>query len=418
MKGLLIVLLLAQGAGKGPEPVAAQEPLRLPGGWIDYAPAGVPDFSQCRAEWSRAAATPGAPAQWTHAGPVALANVLWWLDSRAEPEPRPPTSAADGHPLVTSYPVFGRAPDDHDAANVGPLVEELAARAGTNGVGRTNRLRGTEWMELTAAARSYVERRRLSDLYPLQSKLRPDGAWLSQRIAEEAGVVLLLGMWERQEEGWRRVGGHYVALAGASADGSQVSVADPLLDSAGAGGAGVALPADATRHSCREAPAEHDDAGVISHDSYALYPPPDLPEGGLALAGFFTPATAHNAAAFAGQNDAGHLMEHAGLWRGGTPVMAIDAAFALVPPLAGGRGPVGGPTATSPATTPVPTTPPPSATAIDTPTAGAPAATATRPLALPSLPTVAPTATSALSGLRPVRPVGLLWLPLAVDELR
>ena len=58
---------------------------------------------------------------------MALANVLWWLDSRAEPEPRPPTAAADGHPLVTSYPVFGRAPDDHDAANVGPLVEELAA---------------------------------------------------------------------------------------------------------------------------------------------------------------------------------------------------------------------------------------------------------------------------------------------------
>jgi hypothetical protein len=136
------------------------------------------------------------------------------------------------------------------------------------------------------------------------------------------------------------------------------------------------------------------------------------------LAGFFTPATAHNAAAFAGQNDASHLAEHTGAWRGTTPVMAIDAAFALVPPQAGGRGPVGGPPATSPATTPVPTSPSPTAPAVATPTAGTPIATATRPLALPSLPTVAPTATSAFSGLRPVRPVGLLWLPIVVDELR
>ena len=34
-------------------------------GYVDYAPNGMPDFSQCRPEWSQ----PGSPGQWTYAGP-------------------------------------------------------------------------------------------------------------------------------------------------------------------------------------------------------------------------------------------------------------------------------------------------------------------------------------------------------------
>ncbi len=395
------------------------EVVRLLGGLVDYAPSGMPDISQCRAEWSRAAAGPDAPAQWTYAGPVALADVLWWLDSRAEPAPTPPDRAADGYPLVTAYPVFGPAPDDHDAQNIGPLVREIAARAGTDGGGRTQRLRGTEWSEMVTATRDYVERRRLAADFGITSRIRPDGAWFAEQVAAEAGVLVLLGMWEQQGESWRRVGGHYVALAGAAADGSRIEVADPLLDSAGAGGAGRAAPADALRHSCREAPSAHDDVSAVSHDAYALFPPVGVPDAPSALAGYFTPATAHNAAAFADQNPAEHLADHAGAWQRTTPVMVVDAALALAPRRAAGSAPPqGSPTA--------PASPPPSATAEPGPTTGTatstPDATSAPPTAtleLPALPTLAAPATrSPWGGLKPVVPVGTVWLPIALRPRR
>jgi len=350
----------------------------LAGDWIDYAPSGVPDFSQCRAAWSR----PGEPGQWTYAAPTALADALWWLDSVAEPAPRPPATPSDGHGLVTFYPVFGPARDDHAAANVAPLVEDLAFRVNTDGRRQGDAVLGTRWEDLVAGARKYVDDRRLGGRYQTQTAWAPDVAWVQARAARNAGIVLLLGVWEDQDGEWRRVGGHYAAVAGVGEGSDWLALADPLADGAALGGPGRAVPPDAGPHGCRTAPLAHDDAGIVAHDAYRLAGEPGLPGGRAVLADYFTAASAGEAAAFRGQNPAAGLAGHAAAWRRGAVVMAMDAALAIVPAAAPEPSASAPPEATATATasatdgtptapsTPRPTTTPGATVTITWPTVG------------------------------------------------
>lgn len=336
-------LLLARGASAAPTP-GDQGWGWLPGELADYAPTGMPDFSQCRRGWSRPAAQAGRPAQWTFAAPVALADALWWLDSRAEPGRASPPTVSDGHGLVTFYPVFGRAKDDHDPANLGSLVEDLALRLGTDGRGGGER-RGTAWEGLVGGLRDYLAARRLEGSYTLETRTAPDAAWLRRWTDEGAALVAALGVWERQGDGWRRVGGHVAAVAGVAPEGGAVSgpsapvlgavaLADPLADQVAQTGRGRMVPPDPALHSCRLAPAAHDDAAVVAHDGYALtvgQPEAPLPDQRLVLAGYFGLEAMGEAAAFAGQNPIDLPAAQRGDWRGGVVVMALDAALAIVP---------------------------------------------------------------------------------------
>ena len=98
-------------------------------GFCDYAPSGVPDFDQ--KQWGTYNWTDNFGA-WSHCGPVAVANSLWWLDSKFEPaQPAVlPPAISDGFPLVSAY-LAGI--DDHDPANVQPLIEHLAYLMDTQG---------------------------------------------------------------------------------------------------------------------------------------------------------------------------------------------------------------------------------------------------------------------------------------------
>ncbi|MEM4703855.1 MAG: hypothetical protein QXJ02_02150 [Candidatus Bathyarchaeia archaeon] len=92
---------------------------------IDYAPSGVPDFDQ--RQWGTYNWTNGGA--WSHCGPVAVANSLWWLDSEFEPNPVLPPVINDGFPLVVAYGPW----DDHSPNNVPWLVEHLAFLMDTDG---------------------------------------------------------------------------------------------------------------------------------------------------------------------------------------------------------------------------------------------------------------------------------------------
>jgi len=61
---------------------------------------------------------------WTWCGPLAVANSIWWFDSKYEPNAVAPPTISDGFPLVTSY--NPGVWDDHDPQNVKPFVEHLA----------------------------------------------------------------------------------------------------------------------------------------------------------------------------------------------------------------------------------------------------------------------------------------------------
>jgi hypothetical protein len=90
----------------------------------DYAPSGMPDFDE--RQWGTYNWKDNTGA-WSHCGPVALANSLWWFDSKYESlndtnPPIPPLTISDSFSLVKAYGAW----DDHDPQNVPPLVEHLA----------------------------------------------------------------------------------------------------------------------------------------------------------------------------------------------------------------------------------------------------------------------------------------------------
>lgn len=93
----------------------------------DYAPSGMPDFDQRQwgtYNWSNFGI-------WSHCGPVAAANSLWWYDSAYETDTTPPPALTDNFNLTTSY--NPGVWDDHDPQNVQPFVEHLAYLMDTDG---------------------------------------------------------------------------------------------------------------------------------------------------------------------------------------------------------------------------------------------------------------------------------------------
>ncbi len=115
----------------------------------DYAPSGMPDFDQRQGGtylWQDSGGT------WTHCGPVAVANSLWWFDSKFESNTVPPPTMIDNFPLVQAYGPW----DDHDPQNVPYLVEHLAYLMDTDGL-RTGQLhQGTDVFDMQAGLTHYL----------------------------------------------------------------------------------------------------------------------------------------------------------------------------------------------------------------------------------------------------------------------
>jgi len=115
----------------------------------DYAPSGVPDFDQ--RQWGTYI-WQDMWQQWSHCGPVAVANSLWWLDSEFEPNPMPQPIINDGFPLVQTYGQW----DDHAAQNVAPLVEHLAYLMDTDGRRTGVAHSGTDVHDMEAGLAHYL----------------------------------------------------------------------------------------------------------------------------------------------------------------------------------------------------------------------------------------------------------------------
>ncbi len=228
----------------------------LPDGLADYAPSGLPDLDQRQGLW-------GVPetGQWSHDGPAAVADLLWWQDSAAEPGDTAPPEMADGYPLVQSYGYW----DDHDAKNVGPLVRDLAERFATN-----QEDGGTGLDDLVQGLRGYLEEKGLEGDYSLTLVRQPSFDWVREEVKQNRPTLLLLGFWEFQPGGWKRLGGHYVAVAGVSCEGDWLAVSDPFRDYAEWGWPGKAIPAGSHGHPVSPPDGVHNDAAYVSHDLYSL----------------------------------------------------------------------------------------------------------------------------------------------------
>jgi hypothetical protein len=223
---------------------------------VDYALSGMPDFDQRQGGWQ----DPSGSLLWTHCGPVALADVLWGLDSLAEPGAVPPPAVSDGSRLVSSFGVW----DDHDEQNVVPLVEAWAARLGTN-----SSIAGTALSAFEPALRGFLLAEGLEDDYGVTIVASPSFEQLESWVMGGDGVVLLLGFWEEQgADEWAYLGGHYVALDCVEPANRFVALSDPFRDAWEAGEA--ALGFSPVQHAFPHTAEVHNDTQYLSHDGYRV----------------------------------------------------------------------------------------------------------------------------------------------------
>jgi len=268
-----------------------------PGNWTDYALSGMPDFDQKQDNWTDDGTATG---NWTYCGPVAVANSLWWFDSKNEPSPVPPPTINDHYGLVTN---FSHPWDDHCAQNVMPLVNNLSALMNTSSS-------GTNVTDMQAGIAQYLNNTGYSDYYNETTMPWPNFTWIEEEVERCQDVVLLLGFYDYTGSYYERIGGHYVTVAGVNSNTSQLGISDPYFDSVG----------NAT-------PGMHNDTLYVSHDIYnvtSIVPGP----AGLPCWALLNYAVGKDITNFMGQNGVG-----GGVYIPGDPavVTIIDYAVDVSP---------------------------------------------------------------------------------------
>ena len=228
----------------------------------DYAPSKMPDFDQRQDGWFD---TFG---RWSHCGPVAMANSLWWFDSKYENNTIPPPMIIDNFPLVQNYGPW----DDHDVRNVEPLVNELAWLMDTNGKRTGIPHNGTYVWDMQNGTRWYFELKGLNDtFYERTWFCNFTFADVEYEVEKCEDVILLLGFYEfdPQAEQWFRFRGHYVTVSGVNANGT-IKFSDPAIDAAEWWGNGEVLPPGHTHPGYPQYTMLHNDTLFVSHDYYSV----------------------------------------------------------------------------------------------------------------------------------------------------
>ncbi len=285
-------------------------------GLPDYAPSGVPDFDQMQAGWVYTQTE-----KWSFDAPVAAANSLWWFDSKFERGVTPPPTVSDHYPLVTSYGNW----DDHDPRNVVPLVQDLARRMATNSTAA-----GTLPVDAAQGIRDYLTSKGLVMSYTVTLSDPPTWDWVKGEVKRSEDVMLLVGFWEQQSDGWKRLGGHYVTAAGVSCFGDSIAISDPWFDNAEKGGPGV-ISGTPVPHPHPTAPPDtlHNDARFVSHDLYGILTT-NTPGGAWGLARYVQ--SYQDIANFFGVNVPMPLQSYqADRYRNGEIVAVVERAIAVSP---------------------------------------------------------------------------------------
>jgi hypothetical protein len=232
----------------------------------NYAPNGLPDFSQLQQEdWRESG----------HAslcGAVCLANIFWWFDSKHEDPNGKPGDGVDTYPLVKDYhapgtPESGSYSDDHSFNNVndnqtawhrfrrsGELIERIAWY--------TNRQKDALWYKMLGplngpynglkfylGAKIWLRETGLEEQFTVKIIVKPDFFIINEHVRNNDGVILALAGYVPGFGIW----GHFVAVAGINPSG-YIAFSDPVED--------VMNPS--------LNPAEHNNASIVSHDTYKV----------------------------------------------------------------------------------------------------------------------------------------------------
>jgi len=273
----------------------------------DYAPNGMPDFDQRQDNWTNTET--GQP---TFSAPVAVANSFWWMDSKFNLPPGTMGDGMDQFPLVRDY-LDELSPyenwDDHDLWNVdhsatpwsgvgpppstpqpfipgpqtpgdveswGELIERLAWQMDTDGQRTGGSQVGTRVQDIDDAIEEWLLSETFSDGSCLSDSLcvkiwqKPSFAFVESLVERHENVILLLGFWYLESGKWRRVGGHYVTVAGINSVQLKVAFSDPFFDNAETGAPGRVLSGSYIPHTPlpHTDSTIHNDPGNVSQDLY------------------------------------------------------------------------------------------------------------------------------------------------------
>ena len=239
----------------------------------NYAPQGLPDFDQKQDNWRAGGKWLLIGGLWSFCAPTSLAEIFWWFDSKYEDPLGYPGDGNDTYPLVTTYttigtPTPGPNPDDHNFNNVNDLatrwkhgrgakelIEQLAWYCNTNFC-RYPFIRGhagTHAAFLEKGAKQWIADAGLQDHYTVEGIWNPDFSLIVEKLQNNSGIILNLLLYNSDAILFQTFLGHYVAVAGINPNGS-IALSDPFQNTANP----------------TPAPAEHNDANVVSYDIYLV----------------------------------------------------------------------------------------------------------------------------------------------------
>jgi hypothetical protein len=187
----------------------------------NYSPQGIPDFDQKQDNWKKISPGPNgvidstvdgddvynvyenciAPGpdcylnstvvgddieEWAFCGPVAVANCLWWFDSKYANPAGTPGDGEDQFALVQDY----GSGDDHIISNAPLLIENLARAMNTTE-------KGTTYIDdMQSAITDWLVTTGLTNKFTLQTYDQPEFSFIEEEIERSQNVILLLGSYD------------------------------------------------------------------------------------------------------------------------------------------------------------------------------------------------------------------------------
>jgi hypothetical protein len=249
----------------------------------NYAPQGLPDFDQRQDRWK---ANQGiwrfVGGLWSFCGPSSLADIFWWFDSKHEDSNGYPGDGNSSYPLVGDLqapgtPTPGPFSDDHNFNNVNDaltpwrdgrgdkeLIEQLAWYCNSDFC-RYPFIRGifgTYQNYLEDGAWQWICDAGLQNQYRLEAIYHPEFSMICDHIQQNDAVIILFLFYRPYASIFPTFFiSHYCAVVGVNPEG-YIALSDPVqnIDNPG------------------PSPEEHNGAGVVSHDIYAINFSCPLPE--------------------------------------------------------------------------------------------------------------------------------------------
>jgi hypothetical protein len=268
--------------------------------FTDYAPSGMPDFDEKQDAWGPIV-NHVFSGTYTWCVPTAVADILWWLDSKGESlfdpsAPVAPPTISDHFNLIVGSSTPPYQWDDHDPNNVWGLPPNLAYLMDTDGLRSHDGHGGTRWTDVQNGTLYYLKQQGVANYFTFDNSSFPSFAWIDNETYHGAGVVIGLAFWQLVGGVWNNnavtepglTNGHCLAIAGTDNATNQLLVSDPwqnAYENNLVGGREPVLDPQPGNTS------SHDDAQYVSQDAYtaAQYlgnPPPGYPPNPWELQGY------------------------------------------------------------------------------------------------------------------------------------